>query len=326
MIMVCGGAGYIGSHVVKDLTQRGFECVVVDNLSRGYREFVQWSPLEVGDIGDRAFLTHLFSKYPIDLIMHFAAFIEVGESVKDPYSFYLNNFHKTIQLLKVGMERNVKKFIFSSTAAVYGNPEYTPIDEHHACSPINPYGRSKWMVEQALQDFDRAYDLKSVTFRYFNASGATPDKSIGERHHPETHLIPLVLQTAAGDRESIMIFGDDYKTKDGTCIRDYIHVSDLADAHVKGVQYLLDNNPSNVFNLGNGAGFTVKEVIETARQITKHPIPAKVVQRREGDPAILVASADKAKSELQWTPQYTDLQSIIQSAWEWCQTDLYKQL
>jgi len=320
-VLVTGGAGYIGSHAVLALKQAGYRVVVLDNLVYGHREFVEALQVEFvqGDIGDRPLLDDLFQRYSIDAVMHFAAYAYVGESVTNPAKYYRNNVAGTLTLLEAMVAANVKKIVFSSTCASYGVPQTVPIPEEHPQVPINPYGMSKLMVEQMLQDFDVAYGLKSVRFRYFNAAGADPSGQLGEDHAPETHLIPLVLLTALGVRDSISVFGTDYPTPDGTCIRDYIHVSDLADAHVLGAQHLLEGNGSEVFNLGNGNGFSVKEVIEAAREVTGRPIRVVESDRRPGDPPALVGSAEKAHKILGWTPQYPEVKDMIRHAWTWHQ-------
>lgn len=321
-VLVTGGAGYIGSHAVLALQQAGYRVVVLDNLVYGHRELVETvlkAELVVGDTNDRALLDHLFASRPIDAVMHFAAYAYVGESVADPGKYYRNNVMGTLTLLEAMAAASINKFVFSSTCATYGVPQTLPIPEDHPQTPINPYGASKLMVERILADFDVAHGLKSVCFRYFNAAGADPEGRLGEDHNPETHLIPLVLLTALGQRDSISILGTDYPTPDGTCIRDYIHVTDLADAHVLGLKYLLKGGNSDVFNLGNGNGFSVKEVIETARQVTGKEIPAKECDRRPGDPPLLVGSSEKARSILGWNPQYADLSKILSHAWQWHQ-------
>ncbi len=316
-IMVVGGAGYIGSHMVGMLAREGHEVVVVDDLSGGHQESVAWARLLVGDIGDATFIERAIDMEKPDAIMHFASFIQVGESVADPAKYYRNNVTAT-QVLLDGMRRHdVDKFIFSSTAAIFGEPEYVPIDEAHPKLPINPYGRSKWMVEQMLEDFDAAYGLKSVALRYFNAAGADPDGRIGECHEPETHLIPLILQVASGRRTHITVYGDDYDTPDGTCIRDYIHVEDLCSAHLLALRQLLSGAASARYNLGNGEGFSVSEVIDAARRVTGHAIPVQMGERRPGDPPRLVADASRARDQLGWNPRYADLGTIIGHAWQW---------
>jgi UDP-glucose 4-epimerase len=319
-ILVTGGAGYIGSHAVLALQQAGYNVVILDNLVYGHRDIVETAlkvELVVGDTNDRALLDRLFAERDFAAVMHFAAYAYVGESVSQPDKYYRNNVMGTLTLLEAMVAAGIKQFVFSSTCATYGIPNIVPIPEDHPQSPINPYGATKLMVERILADFDVAYDLKSVTFRYFNAAGADPQGKLGEDHQPETHLIPLVLMTALGKQEAIAILGTDYPTPDGTCVRDYIHVSDLADAHVLGLEYLLKGNPSQVFNLGNGNGFSVREVIETAKEVTGREIPAIECDRRPGDPPALVGSGDKAKQTLGWNPQYADLEQILRHAWQW---------
>lgn len=321
-ILVTGGAGYIGSHAVLALQQAGYGVIVLDNLVYGHRDIVEkvlQVELVIGDTGDRPLLDQVFATHRIDAVMHFAAYAYVGESVSDPEKYYRNNFVGTLTLLEAMRSASVNRFVFSSTCATYGVPNTVPIPEDHPQNPINPYGATKLMIERVLQDFDKAYDFKSVCFRYFNAAGADPNGRLGEDHNPETHLIPLVLLTALGKRESVSIFGTDYPTPDGTCIRDYIHVTDLAQAHVLGLEYLMKGGETAVFNLGNGNGFSVKEVIETARQITGHPIPAVERDRRSGDPPALVGSSDRARTLLGWNPQYADLNQILTHAWNWHQ-------
>ncbi len=319
MILIVGGAGYIGSHINKKLSQQGYETVVFDNLSFGHTDFVKWGIFHGGDLSDIDNIREVFKKYPIDAVMHFAAFTYVGESVEDPQKYYLNNLRNTLNLLQVMLEEEVKYFVFSSTCATYGNPEEIPITESHPQNPINPYGKAKLMVEQVLADYTLAYDLNYVSLRYFNAAGADPDAEIGELHEPETHLIPLILDAATGRRDNIQIFGTDYPTPDGTCIRDYIHVMDLADAHIKALEYLQSGGESEVFNLGNGQGFSVREVIETAHKVTGRKIEVEEVDRRPGDPPVLVGSSDKAREILDWNPEYHDLSLIIETAWKWHQ-------
>ncbi|BAY47419.1 UDP-glucose 4-epimerase [Scytonema sp. HK-05] len=322
-ILVTGGAGYIGSHTVLALKQAGFDVIILDNLVYGHRDLVEkvlQVELVVGDTGDRALLDDLFKTHDVAAVIHFSAYAYVGESVSDPAKYYRNNVLGTLTLLEAMLAASVKNFVFSSTCATYGVPEVVPIPEDHPQNPINPYGATKLMVERILSDFDVAYGFKSVRFRYFNAAGADPNGRLGEDHNPETHLIPLVLQTALGKRESISVFGTDYPTPDGTCIRDYIHVSDLADAHVLGLEYLLKGGDSEVFNLGNGNGFSVKEVIETAKQVTGKDIKVVECDRRPGDPPALIGSGDKAKKILGWHPQYSSLKEIITHAWQWHQS------
>jgi UDP-glucose 4-epimerase len=321
-VLVTGGAGYIGSHAVLALQRAGYRVVVLDNLVYGHRDIVD-KVLQVelieGDTNDRALLDRLFAKHPIAAVMHFAAYAYVGESVAVPDKYYRNNFTGTLTLLEAMLAASVKTFVFSSTCATYGVPQVIPIPEDHPQNPINPYGASKLMVERVLGDFDVAYDFKSVAFRYFNAAGADPIGLLGEDHEPETHLIPLLLLAALGKRESISIFGTDYPTTDGTCIRDYIHVNDLASAHVLGLEYLLKGGKSEVFNLGNGSGFSVREVIETARSVTGREIKTVECERRPGDPPALVGSSDKARDILGWRPEYANLSEIVAHAWQWHQ-------
>jgi UDP-glucose 4-epimerase len=321
-ILVTGGAGYIGSHAVLALKQSGYGVVVLDNLSYGHRELIEdvlKVELIVGDTNDRLLLDKLFSTRDIAAVMHFAAFIAVGESVTEPAKYYRNNVTGTLSLLEAMTEAGVNKFVFSSTCAIYGMPQEIPMTEAHPQNPLSPYAASKYMVEQILADFDVAYGLKSVAFRYFNASGAVESGILGEDHNPETHLIPLALLTALGKRESLSIFGTDYDTPDGTAVRDYIHVSDLADAHVLGLEYLLKGGQSDVFNLGNGNGFSVRDVIETAKKVTGREIAVKECDRRAGDAPILVGSSAKAREILGWNPQYADLNTIVSHAWQWHQ-------
>ncbi|MEI6063004.1 MAG: UDP-glucose 4-epimerase GalE [Pseudanabaena sp. ELA748] len=320
-ILVTGGAGYIGSHAVKALQQDNYEVLILDNLVYGHQDIAETlgAELIIGDTNDRALLDKLFSDRQITAVMHFAAYAYVGESVTNPAKYYRNNVVGTLTLLEAMIAANIKSFVFSSTCASYGVPEQIPITEDHPQRPINSYGASKLMVERILQDFDIAYGLKSVIFRYFNASGADPDGAIGEDHDPETHLIPLILQAALGKRDAITVYGSDYPTDDGTCIRDYIHVSDLAAAHVLGLQYLLDGHQSEIFNLGNGNGFSVKEVIDAAQQVTGKPINVVMGDRRAGDPPALVGSSAKARKVLNWQPQYADINLILQHAWQWHQ-------
>ncbi|WP_437177079.1 UDP-glucose 4-epimerase GalE [Orenia metallireducens] len=315
-VLVIGGAGYIGSHQVKKLNEKGYHVIVYDNLSTGYRDLVTVGTLEEGDLADKDRLREVFSKYDIDAVMHFAAFIEVGESVKNPAKYYRNNVINVINLLDVMLEYKIKNFIFSSTAAVYGQAENMPIKESKIKQPINPYGKSKLMIEEILKDYDKAYGLKYTSFRYFNASGADESGIIGEKHNPETHLIPLILQTALGEREQIYIFGTDYNTKDGTCIRDFIHVNDIAEAHIKGLERLFKGEESESFNLGSGKGYSVKEIIDKTKEVTNIDFKVKEAERRKGDPAVLIADFSKAKQILGWEPKY-NLEKIINTAWNW---------
>ena len=317
-ILVLGGAGYIGSHTVYELIDAGRDVVVADNLLTGFRAAVHpKARFYQLDIRDRSALDELFTKEKIEGVIHFAASSQVGESMSDPLKYYDNNLHGTMVLLQSMVAHGVDKIVFSSTAATYGEPERVPILETDRTDPTNCYGETKLAMEHMMRWVSRAHGLKYVALRYFNACGAHPSGAIGEAHNPETHLIPLILQVPNGQREKISIFGDDYATKDGTCIRDYIHVSDLAQAHILALDHLLQGGESDVFNLGNGVGFTVKEVIDVARAVTGHPIPAETCPRRAGDPAQLIASSQKAVEQLGWKPKYNDLNTIIASAWKW---------
>ena len=316
-VLVVGGAGYIGSHMVKLLDRRGCEVTVLDDLSAGYRDAVKAGRFVLGDLGELEVLEDLFQTCRFDGVMHFASHIQVGESVREPAKYYRNNVFKTQRLLDAMVAHRVKSFIFSSTAAIFGEPVRIPIDEVHPRNPINPYGCGKWMVEQMLRDYDVAYGLKSVCLRYFNAAGADPEGELGERHEPETHLIPLVLRAAAGRLPEITVFGTDYDTPDGTCIRDYIHVTDLCEAHWLALQRLWAGGESTAYNLGNGNGFSVREVIDAARTITSRDIPVQYGARRSGDPARLVADARRARAELGWEPRHADLATMIAHAWRW---------
>lgn len=313
-ILVMGGAGYIGSHTVKHLVENGYNVIVVDNLSMGHREAVKTDKFELADLMDKESLRVVFKKYPIDTVINFAGFIAVGESVENPAKYYQNNVVGTLNLLDIMLENNVKKIVFSSTAAVFGNPLYVPIDEKHITNPINPYGQTKLMIEKIFADYQRAYGLKYIAFRYFNASGCAVDGSIGESHNPETHLIPLVLKAIKGERANIKIFGDDYETPDGTCIRDYIHVEDLAEAHKLAVENI--DKFTGVLNLGTSNGTSVKEIIDIAENITGKKCPVIIEGRRAGDPAILSATSGKAKEILGWKPKLT-MEDIIKTAWNW---------
>ena len=316
-ILVTGGLGYVGSHAVKQLVDRGEQVVNLDNLIFGHEEASCGSEVVIGDIGDRELLRRIFSTHDIDAVMHFAAFADVGESVADPQKYYNNNILNSIVLLEAMLEFDVKKMIFSSSAATFGEPETVPILEDHPKNPTNPYGRSKLMLEEILKEYEHAYGLRSISFRYFNASGADPSGLIGEDHTPEHHLIPIVLDVALGKRENIKVFGSDWKTPDGTCIRDYVHVTDLAQAHLLGLDALRKGKETAAYNLGNGNGYSVKEVIRVAEEVTGKKITAVNTDRRPGDPAVLVASSDKIMKELGWAPEYPDLKSIIQTAWDW---------
>ena len=319
-ILVVGGAGYIGSHMVKFLARAGYRVVVLDNLSTGHADAVRYGELNVGDMADTALLDRLFHSHRFDAVMHFAAFSLVGESVDDPGKYYRNNVGNTLNLLDAMVRHQVRHFIFSSTAATFGEPRSDRIDESHPQNPINPYGRSKLMVEQLLADYDAAYGLKSVCLRYFNAAGADPEGELGERHNPETHLIPLVLQAASGRRSHIHVFGTDYDTPDGSCLRDYIHVQDLCSAHHLALQWLQEHQQSQQFNLGNGDGYSVLEVIAAAREVTGKEIPVIISDRRPGDPARLIADATLAHPQLDWKPEYPALEDMITHAWHWEQS------
>ncbi|MFY4774433.1 UDP-glucose 4-epimerase GalE [Metabacillus sp. RGM 3146] len=319
-ILVCGGAGYIGSHAVSELLDRGEEVVVADNLKKGHPEAIlEKAKHYTGDLRDEPFLQKIFEENDIEAVMHFAADSLVGESVEEPLKYYDNNVYGALQLLKAMKQYDVKKIVFSSTAAAYGEPKNVPILETDPTEPTNPYGETKLAIEKMLKWSEKAHGLKYTVLRYFNVAGAHMEGKLGEDHKPETHLIPIILQVALGQRNKIMIFGDDYDTHDGTCIRDYIHVTDLADAHVLALEKLRKDNTCGTYNLGNGNGFTVKEVIDTARKVTGHSIPAEVAPRRAGDPAKLVASSEKAMQELGWKPKYAALETMIESAWNWIQ-------
>ncbi|WP_205737076.1 UDP-glucose 4-epimerase GalE [Acetobacterium paludosum] len=320
-ILVCGGAGYIGSHIVRELLNKNYEVAVLDNFSTGHIGSVPKAAIiETGDIRDKNFLKEVFEKHQFDCVMHFCANSQVGESMERPIKYYNNNVYGTLCLLETMVEFKVKNFIFSSTAAVYGEPEELPITEATTKKPTNTYGETKLAVEKMLKWIGEAHGLSYMIFRYFNASGAYPSGEIGEDHTPESHLIPLILQTALGQREKISIFGDDYKTFDGTCVRDYIHVMDIAAAHILGMEKLFQGGQSDVFNLGNGNGFSVKEVIERVKSITGKEFEVEMTGRRPGDPAMLIASSAKARNQLGWTPAYADLDTIIKTAWEWHRT------
>jgi UDP-glucose 4-epimerase len=316
-MLVVGGAGYIGSHMVKMLSQAGHNVLTLDNLSTGYRDAVKYGQFVQGDIADSELLDELMTANHFDAVMHFASYIEVGESVKKPGKYYENNFSNTVNLLDAMVRNGISNFIFSSTAAIFGEPEYTPIDEKHPKNPINPYGRSKLMVEQALEDFETAHGLQSVCLRYFNAAGADPDGELGERHNPETHLIPLILQAASGRREAIYVFGKDYATPDGSCVRDYIHIVDLCSAHLLALTRLVEGSGSKRYNLGNGNGFSVLQVIDVAKKVSEKSINVIEADRRAGDPATLVADSTLARKELGWSPKFNDLSQIVSHAWNW---------
>ena len=319
-ILICGGAGYIGSHVNKQLNKEGYETIVFDNLIYGHREAVKWGRFIKGDLSKIEDIENVFRKTHIDAVLHFAAFAYVGESVKEPEKYYFNNVNNTLNLLKVMRRYNCDKIVFSSTCATYGNPNIVPITEDMPQNPINPYGASKLMVERILKDYQEAYKLRYAILRYFNAAGADPEGEIGESHDPETHIIPLVLDAASGKRKDIKVFGTDYDTPDGSCIRDYVHVTDLADAHVKALRYLEEGNPGDCFNLGNAVGSSVLEVIEAVKRVTQKDFPVILSERRPGDPAKLVGSSDKIRTKLGWEPKYADIDTIVAHAWKWHET------
>ncbi|WP_088102713.1 UDP-glucose 4-epimerase GalE [Halalkalibacter urbisdiaboli] len=316
-ILITGGAGYIGSHTVLYFLNQGEEVIVLDNLEKGHQQAILGATFYKGSLHDEALLTELFEKHKIDAVIHFAASSLVGESVEKPLEYYENNVIGTHKLVKQMVKHDVKHIVFSSTAATYGEPKSIPIKETDPTSPTSPYGETKLAIEKLFHWCDGAYGLKSVCLRYFNAAGADPEGRIGEDHTPESHLIPIVLQVALGQREHVQIFGGDYDTKDGSCVRDYIHVMDLAEAHYLALQKLRRDDKTAIYNLGNGKGFTVKEVIETCRSVTGHPIPAVVSARRPGDPATLIASAEQANKELGWKPKYPQLEAIVRHAWNW---------
>ncbi len=316
-VLVTGGAGYIGSHMVKMLLETGAEVVVLDDLSTGFRDAVPGGEFVRGSLGYRSLLGVLFSGRRFDAVMHFASSSQVGESVALPGKYYRNNVANALVLLDAMVEHRIPRFVFSSSAAVYGEPRHTPIDERHALEPANPYGRTKRALEEALADYERAHGLRFASLRYFNAAGADPSGLLGERHEPESHLIPLALRAAAGRLAALRVLGCDYDTPDGTCIRDYVHVEDLCRAHLLALARLTDGGASAAYNLGNGSGFSVREVISAARRVTRRPIPAVEDTRRPGDPARLVADASRARSELGWRPRYPDLDTIIAHAWAW---------
>jgi len=317
-ILVAGGAGYIGSHTVNYLLKKNnYNVVVVDNLVYGHKEAVLTKNFEQVDLCDKTAIDEIFKKYEIDAVIHFAAYAYVGESVTNPQKYYWNNVVNTLNLLDVMLENNVKNIVFSSTCATYGNPHYTPIDERHPQSPINPYGKTKLMMEQIMADYETAYGLKYIALRYFNAAGCDADGELGESHNPETHLIPLVLKAIKGEIPQINVFGTDYDTPDGTCIRDYIHVDDLADAHMRAVEKLLTENKSHCINLGTGIGTSVKEIIKASEEVTGKQVPLVYGDRRVGDPPVLYAANQKSKEVLGWNPHYTDIREIIKTAWTW---------
>lgn len=319
-VLVTGGAGYIGSHTLRQISAAGFETLVYDNLEKGHAPAVANYRMIVGDLHDGLKLDRVFQEFDVQAVVHFAAYIEAGESVQNPGKYFRNNTCGTLSLLQAMTRNNVRQIVFSSTAAVYGEPEAVPIVETARKQPTNAYGLSKLMVEEMLDWFHQAHGLRAVILRYFNACGADPSGEIGEDHRPETHLIPLILQVPLGKREKILIFGDDYDTPDGTCIRDYIHVCDLASAHVLALKALEQGKEFEAYNVGNGNGFSVKEVIDVAREVTGHPIPAELHPRRAGDPARLVASSEKLRRELGWAPSYPELRDIMGHAWSWFRT------
>ena len=316
-VVVAGGAGYIGSHMVRMLRESGYRPVVIDNLATGHPEAARDVPLRIGDIGDPDFVAGVLREFEPRCVMHFAASSLVGESMQQPGKYWRNNLLQTLSLLDTLLAHDVRQFIFSSTAAVYGNPVEVPIPEDHPTRPINPYGHSKLAVEHLLRDYDAAHGLRSITLRYFNAAGAHPDGTLGEQHEPETHLIPLVLQVASGRRAHIARYGSQHATPDGSCIRDYIHVQDLCAAHLLALRALEAGAATTVYNLGNGQGHSVNEVIEAARRVTGHPIPLRDDPPRAGDPPVLVAQAARARAELGWSPRYGDIEAIIAHAWQW---------
>jgi UDP-glucose 4-epimerase len=315
-ILVVGGAGFIGSHMVLALSQAGYQPVVLDNFCKGHADAVINAEILHGNMGDKHFLRSVFAQHRFSAVMHFGSFIEVGESIQFPARYYQNNVAATLNLLDAMLAHKVKQFVFSSSAAVYGEPQYTPIDEKHTLSPINPYGRSKQIVETILSDYAKSDGLQFATLRYFNAAGADPSGRVGERHEPESHLIPLILQVANGKRDAITIYGNDYPTPDGTCVRDYVHVADLCDAHLLALSALQAGKTNLIYNLGNGQGYSVQQVIDAAKRVTGENISVVMGKRREGDPAILVADAQLAKKELGWQPKFAELDTIVKHAWE----------
>ncbi|MFW6012840.1 MAG: UDP-glucose 4-epimerase GalE [Candidatus Bipolaricaulota bacterium] len=318
-VLVTGGAGYIGSHCVKQLLDSDYQVIALDNLSEGHRDLVLCDQLIEGDIGDRKLLNEVFENHDIDAVMHFAAHCKVPESVENPIKYYRNNVVKSLTLLDAMAQYEVKKLIFSSSAAVYGDPQVIPIPEDHEKSPRNPYGRTKWIFEQILEDYRTGYGISSVSLRYFNAAGSDPEGDIGEWHEPETHLIPIVLEVAAGQRDKLSIYGTDYDTPDGSCVRDFVHVFDLVQAHLAALDQLNEDQvpQQQAYNLGTGEGYSVKEVLQVCREVTGKQIPAEDAERRPGDPPQLVADPSRAKEELGWTPRFEDLSSIVETAWDW---------
>jgi UDP-glucose 4-epimerase len=320
MILVVGGAGYIGSHMCKLLRKAGEPHLVFDNLSQGHRAAIKDSPLTIGDLRDKEDLEKVFAENKIDLVMHFAAYISVGESVREPAKYWDNNTAGALTLLETMKENGINRFVFSSTAAIFGEPKYVPIDEEHPKNPTNPYGDSKLAVETILKSFDTAYGLKAVCLRYFNAAGADPDGQIGEDHEPEEHLVPLAIKAALGQRPALKIFGTDYETPDGTCVRDYIHILDLAEAHLLAVKHLRKDGDSRHYNLGNGQGFSVKQVLETVEKVSGKQVPHENAARRPGDPAKLIASSDRIREDWSWSPTMPKLETIVETAWTWHST------
>lgn len=316
-VLVAGGGGYIGSHMVRLLVERGHKVITLDSLLSGYRDAILGGDFVQADLLNAASLNEVFKAYQIDAVMHFAGVIAVGESVLDPGKYYQNNLVGTINLLDAMRRHGVDKFVFSSTAAVFGNPQYVPIDENHPQAPINPYGRSKWMIEQVLGDYRLAYGMRSVVLRYFNAAGASPDAMLGERHEPETHLIPLALRAAMGKREALTVYGTDYETPDGTCVRDYIHILDLCDAHLKALDHLDYGGEARAYNLGNGEGYSVNQVVQAIEKVTAIKVPVVYGERRLGDPPFLVADATKIRKDWGWEAQFPELEQIILHAWQW---------
>ncbi len=322
-VLICGGAGYIGSHTNKLLSQQGYETVIFDNLVYGHKEAVKWGTFIQGDLKNQEEIEAVFQKYPIDAVLHFAAYAYVGESVREPEKYYFNNVVNTLNLLHVMRKHQCDKIIFSSTCATYGEPEKVPITEEMPQKPINPYGETKLTVERIFRDYGKAYGLKYVVLRYFNAAGADPDGEIGESHNPETHIIPLVLDAASGKRPDIKVFGMDYLTPDGSCVRDYIHVTDLARAHLLALQYLERGGESDCFNLGNEKGTSVLEIISAVKRVTGRDFTVTPSPRRPGDPAVLVGSSEKAKAVLGWKPEYADIDIIVRHAWRWHEMKIY---
>lgn len=316
-ILVTGGAGYIGSHAVRELTANGHSVIVYDNLSKGHVKSIGNTPLVIGDLHNKSFLVDVMKEHQIEAVMHFAADSLVGESMQNPQKYYINNVAGSLSLFQAMLEADVKHIVFSSTAALFGEPDTVPITEHTAIHPTNVYGMTKMMIEQILHDYDMAYGLKYVALRYFNAAGAHPDGDIGEDHTPETHLIPIVLQVASGVREKMYVFGNDYHIGDGTCIRDYIHVCDLANAHLLAIEAVCSDHVSRTYNLGNGKGYSVLEIIQTAEKVTGKKIPWEVAPRRKGDPNILIASSELIQRELGWQRRFASLEDILSTAWEW---------